>query len=262
MTVLAKLNTVPHTDGKYPMPPPPQVDPAALATDGGARPPLRAMVYGTPCLWREGIKAALDTLDDGAFGACEGERPADIAQRIEDGERVDLILFSLVSLDSSEFSRLGELRTAYPAIPVVLYSPNDNRERLDQFLRTGVRGYVPVSLSSEVMARALRLVAAGGTYAPIAVFGESCTEITRRTAPKEPRNEPPLAALRHLTRRQHQVLAHLAKGRTNRLIARALGLRESTVKAHVKQIMRKLGVANRTQAALLAIHRTPATDPR
>jgi DNA-binding NarL/FixJ family response regulator len=243
---------MPPTTGQLPR----QVDFAPPATDSAPRPPIRAMLYGPPCLWREGLRTALDSLDGGSFRACEGERPEDIAQRIESGKGVDIVLFSLVSLDSSEFSRLGELRTAYPDLPVILYSSNSDRERLNRFLRTGVRGYMPVSLSREVMARALRLIAAGGTYAPIAVFEGECAETTRLppqgSAPKEMQDKLPTATFRALTQRQRQVLDHLAKGHTNRLIARALGLRESTIKAHVKQVMRRLGVANRTQAALLA----------
>jgi DNA-binding NarL/FixJ family response regulator len=70
---------------------------------------------------------------------------------------------------------------------------------------------------------------------------------------------PAAGAAGGLTSRQYEVLRLLQEGQSNKRIARTLGLRESTIKVHVRQIMRKLGVANRTQAALTAI-RVPAND--
>src|SRR5207302_8024447 len=94
---------------------------------------------------------------------------------------------------------------------------------------------------------ALDLVMAGGVYVPSSLIeptqGRATTENSTRAA-REPWSE--------LTRRQRDVLGLISHGKSNRLIADALSMSESTVKAHVKQIIKRLRVANRTQAALLA----------
>ena len=97
---------------------------------------------------------------------------------------------------------------------------------------------MPASHSLKVLIGALERVRTGGTYVPLTL-----TE----AAPTAER-----APWRVLTRRQRDVLALIAEGKANKLIADALNMSESTVKAHVKQIIRRLNVANRTQAALLA----------
>jgi DNA-binding NarL/FixJ family response regulator len=95
----------------------------------------------------------------------------------------------------------------------------------------------------------LERIRAGGTYVPLAL-----TETPPAAPP--PRSE---GLWRELTRRQRDVLALISEGKPNKLIADALNMSESTVKAHVKQIIRRLNVANRTQAALLAT-RAPAAQ--
>ena len=101
---------------------------------------------------------------------------------------------------------------------------------------------------------ALERVRTGGTYVPLAL-----TEAISSTTPEKAQVTP----WRELTRRQRDVLALISEGRSNKLIADALNMSESTVKAHVKQIIKRLNVANRTQAALLATRASPraATPP-
>ena len=127
----------------------------------------------------------------------------------------------------------------------------------------GARGYVPKSASEEVLRHALGLVLSGEAYLPRGV-------LTRWT---ERRQEPlgsgarGAGALYRLTPRQCEVLAQLTLGLSNKEIARALGPLESTVKVHVKTILKKLAASNRTQAAMMALelglaHRAPEPLPR
>ena len=94
---------------------------------------------------------------------------------------------------------------------------------------------------------ALERVRTGGTYVPL-----SLTEASASPSPERVHREP----WRMLTRRQCDVLALISEGKSNKLIADLLNMSESTVKAHVKQIIRRLNVSNRTQAALLATRAT------
>ena len=115
----------------------------------------------------------------------------------------------------------------------------DTAASLSHTVVAGFPGTVRRHLYSlKVLIGALERVRTGGTYVPLTL-----TE----AAPTAER-----APWRLLTRRQRDVLALIAEGKANKLIADALNMSESTVKAHVKQIIRRLNVANRTQAALLA----------
>jgi DNA-binding NarL/FixJ family response regulator len=110
-------------------------------------------------------------------------------------------------------------------------------------LRSGARGFLPTSLGLKVLMGALERMRAGGTYVPL-LLTEPVTPGTADWAQETP--------WRELTRRQRDVLALISEGKSNKLIADALTMTESTVKAHVKQIIKRLHVANRTQAALIA----------
>ena len=120
--------------------------------------------------------------------------------------------------------------------PVLVCAECDDARRARLILDAGARGFFPASLGLGVLHAALEQVRAGGRYVPAMP------------------NERPAAndVCRGLTRRQREVLALISEGKPNKLIAEALAMSEDTVKAHVKQIIRRLNVANRTQAALLA----------
>jgi len=128
--------------------------------------------------------------------------------------------------------------------PVLVCYDCAEPDRAQSLLDAGARGLVPTSLGLGALLAAIERVRAGGRYVP------------RLSAVPRPRTAPPV---RHeLTRRQREVLALITEGKSNKLIADALTMSEDTVKAHVKQIIRRLNVANRTQAALLAAGAVPA----
>jgi DNA-binding NarL/FixJ family response regulator len=108
-------------------------------------------------------------------------------------------------------------------------------------VRAGVAGYLLKDVGPGELADALRAVHAGGT--PL----HPTVAATVMQSVQEPARDP-------LTPREHEVLRLLARGLSNRLIARELALSEKTVKAHVSAILGKLGVTDRTQAALHAVH--------
>ena len=170
-------------------------------------------------------------------------RVADIAtvpelmQRVLHGEEFDVILLGGSTCSQIDLGDLSSLAAVVPQTPILVAADCDDPERAHVILRAGARGFLPASYSLKVLIGALERVRAGGTYVPLTL-----TE----AAPAQ------RAPWRALTRRQRDVLALIAEGRANKLIADALNMSESTVKAHVKQIIRRLNVANRTQAALLA----------
>jgi DNA-binding NarL/FixJ family response regulator len=171
-------------------------------------------------------------------------RVADIAtvseliQQVRQGDEFDVILLGGSTCSQIDLVDIASLAAAIPQTPILVAADCDDPERAHSILSTGARGFLPASYSLKVLIGALERVRTGGTYVPLTL-----TE----AAPTAER--PPWRAL---TRRQGDVLALIAQGKANKLIADALNMSESTVKAHVKQIIRRLNVANRTQAALLA----------
>ena len=171
-------------------------------------------------------------------------RVADIAtvselmQQVRQGEEFDVILLGGSTCSQIDLVDLSSLAAAVPHTPILVAADCDDPERAHRILRAGARGFLPASHSLKILIGALERVRTGGTYVPLTL-----TE----AAPTAER-----APWRALTRRQCDVLALIAEGKANKLIADALNMSESTVKAHVKQIIRRLNVANRTQAALLA----------
>jgi DNA-binding NarL/FixJ family response regulator len=131
---------------------------------------------------------------------------------------------------------------------VVLLSDRDDVDDVARALTFGVRGYIPTSAEVKVVFAALQLVNAGGIFVPAHAL---------RSAPVKPdigfdRKQRQLPEEIALTPREHSVVALLREGKPNKLIAAELKLQESTVKVHVRNIFKKLRVANRTHAAFVA----------
>jgi DNA-binding NarL/FixJ family response regulator len=115
-------------------------------------------------------------------------------------------------------------------------------------LAHGVRGYIPTSVECEVLIAALRLINAGGTFVPAGVLRSAATKQDTRF---ENGRRGGLHAL-DLTPRELSVIDLLREGKPNKLIAAQLEMQESTVKVHVRNILKKLNAVNRTQAASVA----------
>lgn len=166
---------------------------------------------------------------------------ADLVRLLRHGDGFAVILLGGSTCAQIDLVDLALLASAAPHTPILVAADCDDPERARTILRSGARGFLPMSLSLKVLVAALERIRAGGTYVPLTL-----------TEPAPEAALPTPHPWRELTRRQRDVLALIAEGRSNKLIADALSMSESTVKAHVKQIIKRLQVANRTQAALLA----------
>ena len=166
----------------------------------------------------------------------------DLVRLVRRGERFAVILLGGSTCGQIDLIDIARLSAAAPQVPILVAADCDDPERARLILRSGAQGFLPTNLSLKILVAALERVRAGGSYVPLSLTeaGDAAAE----AAAPLPRHE--------LTRRQRDVLALLSEGKPNKLIAGALAMSESTVKAHVKQIIKRLQVANRTQAALLA----------
>jgi DNA-binding NarL/FixJ family response regulator len=130
-----------------------------------------------------------------------------------------------------------------PEVPVAVVSDHEDAESIREAFELGVRGYIPTSVASRVAVGAVHLVCVGGTFAPAAAL------LSQSDRPRASAGDPPL--IEGFTRRQSQILQCLRRGMANKLIAYELNMGESTVKVHIRNIMKKLNATNRTQVAYL-----------
>ena len=161
-------------------------------------------------------------------------------------DNLDLILLDLNMPGMSGLNGLMSLRNEAPTIPVVIVSAEQDKHIVLQAITYGAVGFITKSTPREQMTAAIEQVLAGHAYLPADII-RSEQASTRRT-PREATISPEL--LQALTRKQLQVLERMAKGEANKQIAYNLDIAETTVKAHVSAILRKLNVHNRVQAIL------------
>lgn len=134
-----------------------------------------------------------------------------------------------------------------PTTRIVVMSGAEDVAMVRDLLVVGAAGFIPKTDSAAVILQAMRLVLAGGTYAPVRLLSGG-VDATVGSALKRPNG----AGVDSLTGRQQEVLRLLAKGLPNKLIARELDLSEGTIKVHLLAIFRTLNVTNRTEAVIAA----------
>jgi two-component system, NarL family, nitrate/nitrite response regulator NarL len=176
------------------------------------------------------------------------EAAGDLIRVLRQGAGFSVILVGAATSGQIDLVDLARLAGAAEDIPILAIAECDDPERARMILRSGARGFLPMSNGLKVLIGALERVRAGGSFVPLVLSEPVASE-----AEPSPRQV--------LTRRQRDVLALISEGKSNKLIADALGMSESTVKAHVKQIIRRLHVVNRTQAALLATRANHSVAP-
>lgn len=154
-------------------------------------------------------------------------------------ERFDLVLLDFNMPGMQGIATLREAMVLNGGQRVALISGEASREIAEEALEIGAAGFVPKTLPAKSLVNAVRFMAMGEQYAPIEFM----------TAAQEVESNP---LGDKLSQRELQVLKGLTEGKSNKEIARDLDLQEPTVKLHVKTLYRKVGAANRTQAALIA----------
>jgi len=165
------------------------------------------------------------------------------------GSELDLILLDLNMPGMAGFDGLITLRNQSPTVPVVIVSAEQDKKIILQTLAYGAVGFITKSSSKETIANALVSVLDGDVYLPPEVIrqGASSSQLSNLSANSDRVSDTKLASL---TRRQLMVLKCMSKGQANKQIAADLKISETTVKSHVSEILKKLGVYNRVQAVV------------
>jgi len=206
--------------------------------------PLRILVADDHRLFREGVRALLGSLDglEVVAEAATGEEA--VALALAHAPHVVLMDVQMPGLNGLEATR--RIRAERPEIGVVVVTMYEDDELVFAALRAGARGYVLKGAGQEQLVRAIEAVAQGeALYHPR--IAERMLQFFQSA-----RRDLPLNAFPDLTEREREVLDAIARGRDNATIARSLGISGKTVRNHVSNVLSKLHVADRTQAALKA----------
>ena len=205
----------------------------------------RVLIADDHPLYRDALHAILSRACC-ASEVIEAASQAEVTRCVTCDSDFDLIILDLNLPGATDLSCLRHIRAVAPLTPLVVVSGIDDPATMSEVVMAGATGYVPKSAPGDVLIDAIRVVLAGGTYLPAAAImalRHSNTGAARSD------NTPDTGSL---TSRQTRVLELLTRGLSNKQIARELEISEITVKAHVSLILKKLGVSNRTQAAIAA----------
>jgi two-component system, NarL family, nitrate/nitrite response regulator NarL len=197
---------------------------------------IRLAVIDDHPLFREGVTRSLSEID-GFTIVGEGSTKED-AIRIAEEVRPDVLLMD-ISMPGGGLAAIGPILEIVPDQKIVMLTVSESSDDVKSALDSGAKGYVLKGVGSRALAEIIRTVASGESYVAPTL---SARLLSSRTA------KPDVMA--ELTSREQEVLHLVAAGLSNKHVARRLELHEKTVKHHMTQILAKLGVTNRTEAAM------------
>jgi DNA-binding NarL/FixJ family response regulator len=205
---------------------------------------IRVLIADDHAVVRQGLRTFLELQDDIEVVAdvADGEAALRAAREHEP----DVVLMDLVMPGMGGVEAIRGLREARPEARVLVLTSFLDDEKLFPAVRAGAAGYLLKDVEPAELVRAIRTVDDGEALLHPAVAARLMEEFAETERP---------AAEEALTAREREVLQLIARGLPNKLIARDLEIAEKTVKTHVSSILSKLGLTDRTQAALYAVRR-------
>lgn len=212
--------------------------------------PLRTVIADDHRLFRQGLVSLMKTRPDLVTIAGEAET-ADEAVELCGRLRPDLILLDIYLAGGSGLDAAAEIRTRHPDVAVVMLTASELDEHLDRAIRLGVSGY----LLKDLDAAELFDLVEGLSRDEVAVTRAIASRMLKSLAVTETTADQQRDERPDLTPREVEVLRLVARGASNPQIAAQLHVTVNTVKAHLKRILEKLNVENRTQAATYAMRR-------
>ncbi len=207
---------------------------------------IKCLLVDDQKLFREGLSTLLSVWDDiEVIG--EAENGLDAIEKTAE-LKPDVILMDLRMPELGGVAATKRIVAEHPASRIIVLTTFDDDDSVFDALRAGAAGYLLKDVSSDKLVEAIRTTASGNSFLQPSVAAKVLAEFTRQpTAPATPSQQD---LVEPLSKRELEILQHLGQGASNKEIAAALFLTEGTVKNHITNVLGKMGVRDRTQAAL------------
>lgn len=213
--------------------------------------PISVLLVDDHTLFRSGIRSLLqrhpefDVVGEAADGVEGIKRAKQLAPQV--------VLLDLNMPGMSGLETLHLLLQDCPDSAIVMLTVSEDAQDLAAALKAGASGYLLKNIDTDYLTRAVRRAAAGETVVAEAMTSKLVAQLQAGARPAEPASE-----IDRLTPREKEILECLARGESNKVIARSLELSESTVKIHVQNVLKKLNLSSRVQAAVFAVEQRRA----
>lgn len=214
--------------------------------------PIRVLLIDDHTLFRSGIKLLLER-QVGFEVVGEAGNGLDGVKRAKQLQP-DVVLLDLHMPITSGLAAIPLLHDEAPDTQILMLTVSEDTDDLLDALRAGARGYLLKNIETDFLLNSIRSAANGDSVMSPHMAGKLADAM--RILPKD---NPVAVEVNKLTQREREIIAMLARGASNKQIARSLDLAESTVKIHVQSILRKLNLASRVQAAVFAVEHNLAS---
>jgi len=210
---------------------------------------IRLAIVDDHSIFREGMLSVLSTEPDIEIVG-QGANAEDAVRLAR--EFLPDIIFLDISMPGGGLNAAQLIVESYPVVKIIILTGSEGESHVMTALKTGARAYVLKGVAARELVNILHMVQAGEIYVTPTLAANLLSEMTTGS-----RNEPPESNFQKLTEREHEILALIAAGTSNKEIGLQLHLTEKTVKHYVTNILQKLQVHNRVQAAILALKNQP-----
>ena len=214
--------------------------------------PVRILAVDDHTLFRRGLTALLSR--DTGFEVVADAADAGEAQRRAADVQPDLILLDNHLPGVNGVDAIPSLREAAPSARILMLTVSEDEQDLAAALRAGASGYLLKTMEGDALTQAIHRAMQGESVVAQELTGKLVAAFRLASAPAaaNPTETEPASPLDQLSPRETEILHGIARGASNKEIARELGIAETTVKIHVQHVLRKLNVASRVHAAVMA----------
>ncbi len=215
---------------------------------------IRVVIADDHAMFREALRDLLEREPDFRVvgEASNGREAIEIAAAL----KPDILLLDLIMPRLSGMEALRRLIHVSPEVRIILLVESPERSQIVEALKLGARGVVPKDTSAQLLFKSIHAVASGEYW----VGHQNVSDLIDFLRNAEPRSSTRSSDGFRLTPRQTEIIAAIVDGYTNKEIARKLSISEQTVKHHLTSIFEKVGVTNRLELAILAMHRRLTSD--
>ena len=222
--------------------------------------PIRVLLVDDHALFRSGIKSLLQRHAEFEIVGEAGDGMEGVKRAVQ--LEPDVVLLDLHMPGLSGRDAAAMMAEESPASRVLMLTVSEDAEDLLETLRAGACGYLLKNIEAETLISAIRKAAEGESIISPQMMGKILMGVRGELQPRANPAQTAIASeLNKLSPREREILGFIARGQSNKEIARELDLAESTVKIHVQNILRKLNLTSRVQAAVFAVEHGIVQDP-